>query len=1464
MARAGAVWVDVLPNMATFATSVRTGARINLSSFGASSGREFSQAMTSSARSGMAGFGAEVRGSADRAAAAVTVASAKVASARDREAKAAGTVRVAELRLNELRATGRASAASLAAAEERLATAVRGSATSTTGAVTAARQLEVAQARAGRAAAGAAVETQTGMTRMGGIAQTGLGKVSSGIGSVLKQGSGLGVMFAGFAAADFLGHAVKNAGDFQKEMNVLVTAGGEAQSNIKGIQSGIESIATDTGTSLTNLSEGAYTIEKAGIRGADALKVLRAASEGAKDENVQLSIMTNALTSIMTSYHLPASAAVQTTNELIAASGAAKTTMSNFAGSLSTVLPVASAAGISFAQVGGAIATLTNHGTSADEATQELSNTIRNLSAPNHVAVQEMSQFGLSSVDVSTKLGKRGLTGTLELLSQTVLQRMGPSGTVLLNTFNTSKVAAQDADTMFQHLPASIQKTAQSYKDGTISIGDWHKVVKGLPADQAPLATSWAIMQNKAQGFNTEIRSGNSQAQTYTEAIKKMTGGANGLNTTLQLTGENTGRFNANVAAVGLASKGAGDHVAAWATVQKSLNVQTDRLAQSVDVAGVKIGTALIPALTGIAQGAATALTGTTNFISRYADVFKPATAAVGTFALTYAGLQGAVKLGSGALQAGSRFMDMFRTATRGATAAEESLNVATKLNPIGLIAGAAALAVGGLMAWHDNTVKQRQAVDDLTSAIEADNGAIGANAKLAVAKGLVDSGVLDKYKALGFSVDTVTSAYLGNDQALASVSGGLTKFVTAAGTGATFNGQYGTVTTTVTDKMREQGRAAGELSQSLSGGNANLDAARSKASNWGQALKGAGLNADGTAKAVWKVGAAAKSTNAPLGAAVTKTNALDVANKALATDVGNLTGALSNLSSQYFGIAQSDDKFRGSLNAIGQAAKNSKLGIKGNSDEAIAYRSAIESSVQSVADFVAAEVKQGLSGSRISKDFKNRRQALIDELNQMGLSKQQIGYYTKALDGIPGAVKTNVTLPQIAQRQAEMKHQNDLYAAAPEFVSTKVSAPNLLQTTAQTKKLNDGLFGLPRLTEAKVTAPGATTATGQVKDLHTAAGKLPTKIGIDIALATNAKAVYQQLLTLGPNVAINAQKLKNQKQTLLFADGGPIIGAGGPRDDQVPLWGSHGEYMINAKSTAKHRPLVEAINRDTLPRYADGGPVAGWPQTRWSAATSPLGMLGAGSAYSPLVATVPPKAWADVAAQAGAALQAAQAAAAAAGATGGKYSGPVPTGGAVTRWAPLVLSVLAELGLSGGLVPKVLRQIQTESGGNPNATQGAIGDVNNRSGDLAKGLMQVIGATFNAYAGPYRAAGQYNPHASIYAGLNYAKHRYGPGLSFLGQGHGYDGGGRLEHGGVGVNLSGHPEQVLNPVQERAFTAAMDRVGSPSPVATADRVTAPVLNARIFIGDVELKDIVRVEIDADHEAHATLLGYGTG
>ncbi|MFJ3084362.1 transglycosylase SLT domain-containing protein [Streptomyces halstedii] len=100
--------------------------------------------------------------------------------------------------------------------------------------------------------------------------------------------------------------------------------------------------------------------------------------------------------------------------------------------------------------------------------------------------------------------------------------------------------------------------------------------------------------------------------------------------------------------------------------------------------------------------------------------------------------------------------------------------------------------------------------------------------------------------------------------------------------------------------------------------------------------------------------------------------------------------------------------------------------------------------------------------------------------------------------------------------------------------------------------------------------------------------------------------------------------------------------------------------------------------------------------------------------------------------------------------------------GDSVTRWTPQVKMALAQLGLPASALDLVLHRIKVESGGNPKAINNW--DINAKNGVPSQGLMQTIPPTFAAYAGPYKSRGITDPMASIYAGLNYAKHRYGSG----------------------------------------------------------------------------------------------------
>jgi TP901 family phage tail tape measure protein len=112
--------------------------------------------------------------------------------------------------------------------------------------------------------------------------------------------------------------------------------------------------------------------------------------------------------------------------------------------------------------------------------------------------------------------------------------------------------------------------------------------------------------------------------------------------------------------------------------------------------------------------------------------------------------------------------------------------------------------------------------------------------------------------------------------------------------------------------------------------------------------------------------------------------------------------------------------------------------------------------------------------------------------------------------------------------------------------------------------------------------------------------------------------------------------------------------------------------------------------------------------------------------------------------------------------------------GSGVEQWSGDVLKALSLLNLPAAYLPLVLDQMQSESGGNPNAIN--LWDSNAKAGDPSRGLMQTIMSTFLAYAGPFAGLGIYNPFANIYAALNYGKHGagFGRGPGQIGSMHGY------------------------------------------------------------------------------------------
>lgn len=217
--------------------------------------------------------------------------------------------------------------------------------------------------------------------------------------------------------------------------------------------------------------------------------------------------------------------------------------------------------------------------------------------------------------------------------------------------------------------------------------------------------------------------------------------------------------------------------------------------------------------------------------------------------------------------------------------------------------------------------------------------------------------------------------------------------------------------------------------------------------------------------------------------------------------------------------------------------------------------------------------------------------------------------------------------------------------------------------------------------------------------------------------------------------------------------------------------------------------------------------------------------------------------------------------------------------GSGVQRWKSVVLQALSMLHQSPAWLDTVLRRMNQESGGNPRAINNW--DINAQHGDPSRGLMQTIGSTFNAYAGQLRGRGIYDPLANVYAGLNYAIHRYGS-LSALNRPGGYASGGFPGVGELAWVGENGPELVrfLSPAQVYSHGDSMNIVangmgsGGGSHAYTASQyddmrasksgAVAPniVVQSHTYLGTSEITDILDHRIEIHDSAAAGDLNTG--
>ena len=211
--------------------------------------------------------------------------------------------------------------------------------------------------------------------------------------------------------------AVKTASDFEQSMTKITALVGVAADEVKAMEGQVRSMATQFGKSGKEAADALFFITSAGLRGSVATDTLAASLKASAIGLGETATIADLATSALNAYGSDVISASQATDVLTAAVREGKLESGELAGSMGRVLPLASAMGVSFNEVGAAFAALSRTGTNAAEAATQIRGILASLLRPTKISEEAMTGLGLSAEGLRTQIREEGLLSTLKTLA---------------------------------------------------------------------------------------------------------------------------------------------------------------------------------------------------------------------------------------------------------------------------------------------------------------------------------------------------------------------------------------------------------------------------------------------------------------------------------------------------------------------------------------------------------------------------------------------------------------------------------------------------------------------------------------------------------------------------------------------------------------------------------------------------------------------------------------------------------------------------------------------------------------------------------------------------------------------------------------------------------------------------------------------------------------------------------------
>jgi TP901 family phage tail tape measure protein len=447
------------------------------------------------------------------------------------------------------------------------------------------------------------------------------------------------------------GAAIKMATDFDAAFVKMQTLAGVSADSVDGLKDSVLDLSGQTGRAPQELAEALYFLQSSGLDSAEAMEALESSAKASAIGLGDTATVADAVSSAMLGYAESGLEAAEATDILIATARAGKAEPAELAGQMGRLIPIASELGISFDQVGGAVAALSTKGNSAEMATTQLVNVMSKLLKPSEQASKLLEQVGLSADGIRQMLAEKGLLGTLEELqarlgdagftkfledTQAIQGALGLLGGDLNKTkdiFDQVKESAGATDSAFATWAESMgAQNAQAFAQFQVALIKVGEVL-------APIASDVLNFISKLAGAFSDLPSGAQQAIIAFAGLAAAMGPVlsitgrliTGIGTAIRLmsdlilpAGSVSGAFNTSAtAAAGFSSSltvlaGAAVGLAALLYVMKQISNETDGL--QVNAAGLS---SLLTSTSDSARKTATEFISLANNVGQLDEAFS-------------------------------------------------------------------------------------------------------------------------------------------------------------------------------------------------------------------------------------------------------------------------------------------------------------------------------------------------------------------------------------------------------------------------------------------------------------------------------------------------------------------------------------------------------------------------------------------------------------------------------------------------------------------------------------------------------------------------------------------------------------------------------------------------------------------------------------------------------------------------